>query len=157
MDMFPGRETRLTLEPEVPGIYRGQCAEFCGASHALMAFETVVMPQTEFDAWLAAAAGPAAAPEGDLAARGAELFAREGCGACHRVRGTPAQGNVGPDLTNVGGRHSLGAGILGTEVEDFAYWIGLTQAIKPEVEMPSYDHLSEDELTALGTYLKGLR
>ncbi len=157
MDMFPGRETRLTLAPDVPGVYRGQCAEFCGASHALMAFEAVVMPQREFDTWLAALAEPAPAPEGDLARRGAGIFSREGCGACHKVRGTPAQGNVGPDLTDVGGRHSLGAGILGTEVEDFAHWIGLTQAIKPSVEMPSYDHLPEDELTALGTYLKGLR
>lgn len=157
MDMFPGRDTRMSLAPTVPGIYRGQCAEFCGASHALMAFETVVLPEDEFAAWLEAAAEPAAAPEGGAAIRGAQIFAREGCGACHTVRGTEARGNVGPDLTHVGSRHSLGAGILGTEVEDFARWIGLTQAIKPEVEMPSYDHLPEEDLLALGEYLTGLQ
>lgn len=155
-DMFPGRETRMSLLPQTPGVYRGQCAEFCGASHALMAFETVVLPEEDFAAWLSAEAAPAVAPQGELAEQGAELFAREGCGACHTVRGTPARGNVGPDLTHVGSRHSLGAGTLGVEVEDFARWIGHTQAIKPEVEMPSYDHLSPEELAALGTYLEGL-
>lgn len=157
LDMFPGRVTSTSLEPTTPGLYRGQCAEFCGASHALMAFETVVLPEDEFAAWLEAAAEPAAAPEGGAAIRGAQIFAREGCGACHTVRGTEARGNVGPDLTHVGSRHSLGAGILGTEVEDFARWIGLTQAIKPEVEMPSYDHLPEEDLLALGEYLTGLQ
>ena len=156
MDMFPGRVTRMTIRPTEPGIYRGQCAEFCGASHALMAFETVVLPEDEFAAWLEAEAAPAVPPEDSLAHEGWELFQREGCGACHRIRGTPAQGNVGPDLTHVGSRHSLGAGILGTEVEDFARWVGHAQAIKPEVRMPSFDHLSEDELLALGTYLEGL-
>ena len=72
------------------------------------------------------------------------------------MRGTGARGNVGPDLTHVGSRLSLGAGILDTGVEDFARWIGQAQAIKPSVEMPSYDHLPQDELIALGHYLKGL-
>lgn len=156
MDMFPGRETRLSLAPSKPGIYRGQCAEFCGASHALMAFDAVVMAESEFAAWLEHEAGPAQAPEGKPAERGAEIFAREGCGACHAVRGTRARGNVGPDLTHVGSRHSLAAGTLGTDAEDFARWVGAAQSIKPEVEMPSFDHLSEAELLALGSYLEGL-
>ncbi|ASM74323.1 cytochrome c oxidase subunit 2 [Pseudosulfitobacter pseudonitzschiae] len=156
-DMIPGRETYLSLLPEAVGTYRGQCAEFCGASHALMAFETVAMQPDAFNAWLTAEAQDAALPQGEQATRGAQVFAREGCGSCHTVRGTPAVGRVGPDLTHVGSRKSLGAGILGVEAPDFANWIAHTETLKPEVAMPSYDHLSRDDLQALAAYLGGLR
>lgn len=155
-DMIPGRETRMTLAPVTPGIYRGQCAEFCGASHALMAFEVIVMPPDEFDAWLAAEAKDAAPPDDDVAQRGAGLFQSEGCGACHTVRGTAAAGRVGPDLTHVGSRHSLGAGIMGVELADFTRWIAHTADIKPEVRMPTYDHLDRGDLGAIAKYLRGL-
>ncbi len=157
LDMIPGRENRLTLEPTRPGVYRGQCAEFCGLSHALMAFETVVLEKGGFDAWLAREAQDAAAPQGAIALRGAEVFAEEGCGACHTVRGTPARGNVGPDLTHVGSRESLGAGLLETEPEDFASWVAYPEAFKPGVEMPAYGFLPEADLAALGVYLAGLQ
>lgn len=157
MDMFPGRETFVSLRPEVPGTYRGQCAEFCGASHAWMAFAAVVMPEEEFDAWLEAEAQDAAPPEGAAETRGAALFAAEGCGACHVVRGTPAVGVVGPDLTHVGTRETLGAGRLGATLDDFANWIAHTGDLKPEVEMPTYDHLTEAETRDLAAYLKGLQ
>lgn len=156
MDMFPGRETRMSLLPEAPGNWRGQCAEFCGASHALMAFEVVAMPPDDFAAWLDAQAAPAAPPATVAAARGARVFAREGCGACHAVRGSQARGAVGPDLTHVGSRLSLGAGTLGTTLADFEQWVAHTGAIKPEVEMPGYDHLSTADLSDLAQYLKGL-
>lgn len=156
LDMFPGRETVLTLRPETPGVYRGQCAEFCGLSHAWMAFEVVVMPPEEFDAWLAAEAAEARAPQTEAARRGAAIFDAEGCGACHAVRGTPAVGEVGPDLTHVGSRLSLGAGRLNTELEDFARWIAHTGDLKPGVEMPDYDHLTPEALADLSHYLKGL-
>ncbi|PVA11008.1 cytochrome B [Pelagivirga sediminicola] len=156
MDMFPGRETRMSLKPEAPGTWRGQCAEFCGASHALMAFEVVAMPPDDFTAWLDAQAASAAPPATEAGARGARIFAREGCGACHAVRGTDARGAVGPDLTHVGGRLSLGAGTLGTTLEDFQTWIAHTGEIKPEVEMPSYDYLADADLADLAAYLKGL-
>ncbi len=161
MDMFPGRETRMSLHPEAPGHWRGQCAEFCGASHALMAFEVVAMAPDDFTLWLAAQEAPAARPTDPAAIRGAEVFTREGCGACHTVRGsdlpdTEARGAVGPDLTHVGSRLSLGAGTLGTTLEDFETWIAHTGAIKPEVEMPAYDHLSAGDLSDLAQYLKGL-
>ncbi|GAD55431.1 cytochrome c oxidase polypeptide II [Limimaricola cinnabarinus LL-001] len=96
MDMFPGRVNEMTLGPERPGIYRGQCAEFCGESHAWMAFEAEVMEPDAFAAWLDAEAADAAAPQGEAARRGAALFLAQGCGACHAVRGTPAVGRVGP-------------------------------------------------------------
>lgn len=156
-DMIPGRETYLSFLPEKVGIFRGQCAEFCGASHALMAFEAVTMTPDAFAEWLGVQAKDAIAPGTPAAKRGAEVFAREGCGACHTVRGTPAQGQVGPDLTHVGGRVSLGAGILGVTVDDFANWLGHTDALKPEVDMPTYDFLTQDDLVALATYLEGLK
>ena len=157
MDMFPGRETRVSLHPERPGRYRGQCAEFCGVSHAWMAFAAVVMPEEEFDAWLEREAGDAVAPESAEAMRGEELFRSEGCGACHAVRGTEAVGQVGPDLTHVGSRETLGAGRLGATLEDFERWIAHTGELKPEVLMPTYDHLGEAEIADMATYLKGLK
>ncbi|GGL97227.1 cytochrome b561 [Pseudooceanicola nanhaiensis] len=156
MDMFPGRTTYVSLRPEKTGTFRGQCAEFCGASHAWMAFETVVLPPDDFEAWLAAEARDATPPEGDAARRGAALFAAEGCGACHTVRGTEAVGQVGPDLTHVGSRLTLGAGRIGATLDDFAAWVEHTGALKPEVKMPAYDHLSDGQLADLAAYLKGL-
>ena len=115
IDMIPGRVNRLALEPTRTGIFRGVCAEYCGTSHALMSFYVVVLEQEDFAAWLAHQHAPAQPPAQPLAARGQELFLANGCGACHTVRGTPADGVVGPDLTHVGSRLSLGAGILPNE------------------------------------------
>lgn len=156
MDMFPGRVNKMTLGAEKPGVYRGQCAEFCGESHAWMAFEAEVMEPADFIAWLEAEAAPAVAPASPEAGRGAALFLAQGCGACHAVRGTPAVGQVGPDLTHVGSRHSLAAGRLGTSVEDFAKWVANPGAWKPGAEMPAYDHLSDAQIGAIAAYLEGL-
>lgn len=157
VDMIPGRVTRLTLAPTRTGVFRGACAEYCGASHALMAFDAVVMEKGAFDRWLALQAQPARTPPSPLAARGGELFLAHGCGACHTVRGTPADGVVGPDLTHVGGRTTLGAGILANEPGAFRRWIAATEAVKPEVHMPAYGMLPPDELQALSAYLDGLQ
>ncbi|SDG35849.1 cytochrome c oxidase subunit 2 [Thalassobaculum litoreum DSM 18839] len=157
MDMFPGRETRMALEPTRTGVFRGQCAEFCGTSHALMAFPVVVLPPEEFEAWLAKEREDAAAPADAAAERGREVFLAEGCGACHAVRGTPAKGAVGPDLTHVGGRRTIGAGTLPATAEGFGQWLARTDHIKPDVRMPTYRALPEQDLIDLATYLKGLR
>jgi len=156
MDMFPGRETSFSLLPERPGTFRGQCAEFCGASHAWMAFATVVMEPADFDAWLEAEAADAAPPADAAARRGQQVFAAEGCGACHTIRGTEAQGRVGPDLTHVGGRRTLGAGRAELTLDTLARWIAHTEDLKPEVRMPSYAHLDAAALSDLSQYLKGL-
>jgi cytochrome c oxidase subunit 2 len=156
-DMIPGRVNRMSLAPTEIGVWRGQCTEFCGAAHAQMAFEAVVMAPDDFARWLADEAAPAAPPEGKVARRGAEVFRAEGCGACHAIRGTEHVGRVGPDLTHVGSRESLGAGILANEVEDFARWIRATRDLKPDARMPPYPHIPEDDLMALATFLDGLR
>ena len=157
MDLIPGRVNELVLEPTAAGTFRGECAEFCGAAHALMAFSTVTMPQDDFTAWLEDEAAPVAAPDTPRAERGRDVFLTYGCGACHTVRGTEAGGRLGPDLTHVGSRASLGAGVLPNEPEDFAAWIGHTQDLKPEVYMPSFDVIPEDDLEALAIWLDGLR
>lgn len=154
LDMFPGRVNRLPVEPFKPGIYRGQCAEFCGLSHALMAFNAVVLPEEEFDAWLEREAAPAA-PEGP--AEGRRVFEREGCGACHTVRGTRAVGKVGPDLTHLGSRTSLAAGILPMTEEALIRWVRAPDQIKPGAKMPRYTHLSDEDLARLAQWLEGLK
>ncbi|MGP3697243.1 cytochrome c oxidase subunit II [Rhodobacter sp. NSM] len=151
-DMIPGRVTRMSLEPLTPGIYRGQCAEFCGASHALMALNAVVLERGGFEQWLRAEAAPANAPEG----AGRTIFFREGCGACHALRGTPAASAVGPDLTHFGSRTSLAAGILPMEREALVSWIANPGAHKPGARMPAYDHLSRTDLETLAAWLEEL-
>lgn len=156
IDMIPGRVTRLTLEPTRTGIFRGACAEYCGDSHALMSFHAVVMEKEAFTRWLAGQAAPAREPAGPVARRGRELFLAHGCGACHTVRGTPADGVVGPDLTHVGSRVSLGAGILPNEPRAFRRWVAHTERVKPGVRMPAFPMLPPEELSALAAFLEGL-
>jgi cytochrome c oxidase subunit II len=156
-DMIPGRVNRLILQAEMPGVFRGQCAEYCGGPHALMAFYAVAMPPREFAAWLEREARSAPVPEEEFLARGHELFLESGCGTCHTIRGTPANGQLGPDLTHVGGRVSLGAGILPNNVGSIAGWIADTQHIKPDNLMPSFNIFPGDDLRALAAYLESLK
>jgi cytochrome c oxidase subunit 2 len=156
-DMIPGRRTRLRVEPLETGIFRGVCAEYCGTSHALMGFPVVVQEKTEFDSWLERESEPAAISEAPLAVWGRELFGASGCGACHTIRGTPADGVLGPDLTHVGSRRSLGAGLLPNTLEDFELWIARTGELKPSVHMPTFGMLPDSEIEAIAAYLGSLR
>jgi cytochrome c oxidase subunit 2 len=155
-DMIPGRVNRTTLTPTETGVYRGQCAEFCGEAHALMAFPVVVMEPAAFDEWLAAQAEPARPPATAAARRGRELFLANGCGACHTVRGTEAAGKVGPDLTHLGSRLSLGAGVLPVTREAVAAWIAAPDHAKPGVRMPAFAVLGDEKLARIADYLVGL-
>jgi cytochrome c oxidase subunit II len=157
MDMIPGRVTWLTVRATKTGVFRGACAEYCGTSHALMAFYVEVMEKDAFDRWLDAQAGPAPSPVDAAARRGQDAFVTNGCGACHTVRGTPARGVIGPDLTHVGSRHSIGGGILPTRPDALRRWIASTQHVKPGVHMPDFGMLPGDDLAALAAYLHGLR
>jgi cytochrome c oxidase subunit II len=156
-DMIPGRVNRMVVQAETPGVFRGQCAEYCGGPHALMAFYAVAMPPPDFEAWLEREARPATVPEEEFLARGHELFLESGCGTCHTIRGSLANGQLGPDLTHVGGRVSLGAGILPNNVGSIAGWIAATQHIKPDNLMPSFDFFPGSELRALAAYLESLK
>ena len=157
MDMIPGRITWLRLQPQRTGTFRGACAEYCGTSHALMSFYVEVMEKAAFEDWLAHQAGPALPPADAQAARGAELFLANGCSACHTVRGTPAAGLIGPDLTHVGGRLSIAGGIMETTPDKLRDWLARTAHIKPGVHMPEFGMLPDAELEALAAYLHGLK
>ena len=157
VDMIPGRITHLGLEPTKSGVFRGACAEYCGTAHTLMNFHVVVQERDAFERWLAHQAEPAQEPDTPLARRGREVFFTNGCGACHTVRGTPADGSVGPDLTHVGSRLTIGAGTLPNELDDFLQWIAETEDVKPGVHMPAFGMLPEEELKALAAYLEGLK
>jgi cytochrome c oxidase subunit 2 len=157
MDMVPGRTNRLKLQADEAGTYGGQCAEFCGGAHALMGFVVVAHEPTDWQRWLDARTRPAPAPLSVEALRGRQLFTEVGCAACHRVAGTTAQGISGPDLTHVGSRRSLGAGILPNTRATLIGWIGDSQSIKPNNRMPAYRSLHAEELNALAGYLEALK
>lgn len=156
LDMIPGRVNTLTLTVTEPGVSRGQCAEYCGGAHALMSFFVVALPPDEFSAWLAREAGDAAPPDTAAGRYGRELFMTRGCAGCHAIRGTGARGTIGPDLTHVGSRHSLGAGILPNDADAFARWIRDNQHLKPENLMPPYEIFTDAELQELAAYLEHL-
>ncbi|MGQ9424491.1 cytochrome c oxidase subunit II [Gilvimarinus sp. F26214L] len=157
VDMTPGRRTRLVLQPTKTGTFRGACAEYCGASHAYMMFDVVVTTEQEFRTWLDRQQEPASEPSSEIARRGQILFVANGCGACHQVRGTRARGRIGPDLTHVGSRLRVGAGMMPSTPESFERWISETEHIKPGVKMPSFGMLPEDQITAIAHYLSELQ
>lgn len=152
VDMIPGRINRLSLLATKPGNFRGPCAEFCGQSHALMAFSAVAMEPPAFREWLKAKARPSSGAAGE----GQRLFLKHGCGSCHRIAGTEAQGAVGPDLSHLGSRRTLGAGILPNTEEAIAHFITEPDVVKPGAKMPAFDMLPAGEIQAIAAYLKGL-
>jgi cytochrome c oxidase subunit 2 len=157
MDMIPGRITRLAITPTKIGVFRGACAEYCGTSHALMSFYVVVDEQKVFERWLSGQQAAATPPRAAGAVRGQELFLANGCGACHTIRGTPARGVVGPDLTHVGSRLTIGAGIWPNNGETLLRWIARTDHAKPAVFMPAFGMLPREDLEAMASYLEGLK
>jgi cytochrome c oxidase subunit 2 len=123
----------------------------------MMAFYAVAMVPDDFAAWLEREARPARTPDEAFLVEGRELFLASGCGACHTIRGIAADGQLGPDLTHVGGRRSLAAGILPNNVGTIAGWIADSQRIKPNNKMPAFNTFSGEELRALAAYLASLQ
>jgi cytochrome c oxidase subunit II len=156
LDLIPGRTNRLMIEADTPGIFRGQCAEFCGIAHTKMAFIAVAVPPQRFAEWAEAQRAVAAAPQDEPARRGAALFAAAGCALCHTIRGTLAWGRAGPDLTHVGSRLTIGAGTLDTTRDNFALWIAHNDAFKPGNRMPDFADLDQEAREALAAYLESL-
>ena len=157
IDMVPGYTNHITITAHEPGIYRGQCYEFCGAQHANMAFAVVAMPADEFALWLEREAEPARVPEDPDLRRGREVFVSAGCGSCHRIRGIPeAIGRIAPDLTHFGGRLTLAAGMFDNTPGMIGAWIASAQQMKPGSKMPSFNGLSGPDLRALTAYLDSL-
>lgn len=161
-DMIPGRRNFMRLQADTPGTYGGQCAEYCGGPHALMGLVVVAHAPDDYAAWLERQSRPAAAvpsAQGPLALidQGRNVFAASGCAACHTIRGTEANGLAGPDLTHVGSRQTLGAGILPNNQGTMAGWISDSQSLKPGNRMPSYAVLSGQDVRAVAAYLESLK
>lgn len=152
VDLIPGRTTRLQFSASQPGVARGQCAEFCGGPHALMALRAVVMEAADFEQWF-----DKERREATSATAGGKIFIAAGCGACHTVRGGAAAGRIGPDLTHVGGRLSLAADTLTASKDNFSRWITDNQILKPGNHMPAFRNLSASDLDDLTTYLESLK
>jgi cytochrome c oxidase subunit 2 len=157
VDMVPGMDNRLLLEPLRTGSFRGQCAEFCGTGHARMAFTVDVMAPAAFASWLDRRRADAIPATDGRARAGQEAFLAYGCGACHQVRGTPARGRVGPDLTHFGARSHLAAATAPNDRRALLAWLRHPEAMKPGARMPAFDMLAADELTAIVTYLRSLQ
>lgn len=155
-DLIPGHTTDTWIQADKPGVYRGMCAEFCGHQHAQMQFLVVAEPPEKFQAWLAAQRLPAPPPKTPLETRGQQVFLQLQCALCHTIRGTEAGGTVGPDLTHIASRRTLGAGILPNTRGHLGGWIVNAQSVKPGNRMPPTVVRSED-LNALLAYLESLK
>jgi cytochrome c oxidase subunit 2 len=155
-DLIPGRDNTLVFSAERPGMYRGQCAEFCGLQHAHMAMLVIAEPPAAFEAWHETQLKPASTPTSAEQLRGRDAFLGKACVMCHAIRGTDAGGRTGPDLTHFGSRHTIAAGTLPTTRGSVAAFIADPQQIKPGVQMPRVT-LSPDELNAVAGYLVGLQ
>ena len=157
-DLIPGHDSTTYIQADRPGLYRGQCAEFCGAQHAKMALVVVAQPPSEFQAWLLAQRQPAvpAAALSPSARHGHDLFVGGTCAMCHAVAGTIAAAGMGPDLTHVASRKTLGAATVPNVRGHLTRWISDAQAIKPGNRMPPTP-LGAGDLQDLLTYLETLR
>jgi len=181
--LIPGQTTHIWLEADKPGVYDGQCAEFCGAQHAWMLLRVIAQPQAQFDAWqrgqlrlaptlrgqprtapppatgsgntIARFRQPATGSTASLIASGAQLFQQLPCQSCHAIAGTAARANVGPDLTHLAGRSTLAAGRLNNTPANLAAWLRDPQKYKEGSHMPNL-LLTPSQVQALTAYLESL-
>ena len=173
LDMVPGHEQELWFTPNEARAeaYLGQCAEFCGMSHANMRFRVFVDTEEDFDAWVARQQSDATEPATDEAAAGQQLFLSASdpetglsCITCHTIAGTIAPGKIGPDLTHIGGRSTIAAGIMDNTQENLVRWIANPDREKPGITpernslfMPAWeDVLTPEEITSIAIYLLSL-
>ena len=155
-DLIPGYTTAIWLQADRSGVFRGQCAEFCGMQHAHMALDVVAESDQDFEAWLDAVRQPGRDPVESTPRRGRDIFMQTRCAGCHAVRGTDAAAQIAPDLTHIATRSTLGAGTLPNTPENLAAWIRDPQRVKPGNQMPP-NPLTDDDLQALVAYLETLR
>jgi len=155
-DLVPGYTTALFFRADTAGVYRGQCAEFCGLQHAKMAFYVIAEPRPKFEAWLAAASTPMQPPTDPKLVYGQKVFMSSGCPLCHSISGTDARGTVGPGLSHFKSRSTIAAGTLANTRQNLTRWIQNPAAFKPGVRMPALP-FKPAELDALVSYLETLK
>jgi cytochrome c oxidase subunit II len=151
IDMIPGRQNQTRLQADQPGVYRGQCAEFCGTQHSHMMLHVQAHSDDDFDAWLAARQNPRFSAPGGAAG---ETFVTY-CGTCHRVAGVSA-GQRAPDLSDLGSRPTLGSGVLLNEPGTLLTWLHEHQRLKPGNGMPLHNDIDPVQLQTIATWLEGL-
>jgi len=157
VDLVPGFANRIRVQADQPGLYRGECGEYCGPQHAHMVLLVQADAPADFDAWLARMRTPAAAPADPFAARGQQVFLSSACALCHTIRGTAAQGQVGPDLTHVGSRKAIAANSYPNSTGFLEAWVTHAQTMKPDAQMPNVTAFTGEDLRALVAYLEGLQ
>jgi cytochrome c oxidase subunit 2 len=155
LDLIPGQENSLWLRADSAGLYRGQCAEFCGYQHAKMAFQVIADPPDRFAQWLIQQRDTAATPTDSVALRGQQVFLSNQCVMCHTISGTPAGSRIGPDLTHFASRRTIAAGSMANTRGNVSAWIADPQAVKPGSRMPATG-LSPQDLAAVAAYLETL-
>src|SRR5262249_34665093 len=153
-DLIPGRVNAMWFQTDQPGLYVGQCAEYCGTQHANMLLRVVVDSPRDFESWLAHERQPAV--EAPAASAGRTAFLAQSCVNCHRVRGTSAQGSYGPDLTHLMSRQTLASGMVENTPEILRRWVADPQQIKPGCLMPAFG-LSDRQHNDIVGYLLTLR
>ena len=157
VDLIPGQTNRIRIEADQPGVYRGQCAEYCGAQHAHMILIVVADAPADYAAWLAGQILPANEPATDQQRRGEQLFLSKACVLCHTIRGTPAGAKVGPDLTHFGSRQGLAANMLPNNDANLEAWVTHAQSLKPLAVMPDVNEFTGRQVQDLVAYLRQLR
>jgi cytochrome c oxidase subunit 2 len=155
-DMVPGKVNTMWLMADRARTYTGFCTEFCGTQHAGMLLRLIAQEPGEFQAWLDGQARPAQAPATEETRRGAQVFTSLTCASCHAIRGTVAAGQAGPDLTHVGGRQTLAAGLIENNRENMERWLRDPQRIKPGSRMPQFN-LPDQAMRDLAAYLDSLK
>lgn len=155
-DLIPGKISTQWLQADKPGVYRGQCAEYCGLQHARMALWIVADTQEQFNAWRQNQTQTSAPPSTDSQRRGQQVFLSSTCVMCHAINGTTAASNFGPNLTHVGSRNTIAAATLSNTREHLAQWIVDSQQFKPGNKMPQ-NNLGQDDLNAVVDYLQSLK
>ncbi|HEY5218518.1 MAG TPA: c-type cytochrome, partial [Gemmatimonadaceae bacterium] len=150
--LIPGQTTRMWIEADTAGRYLGECAVFCGTSHANMRVAVIADPPPQFAAWEAQQRMPAAL----ASAEDRTLLSDHGCAACHTIRGTEARGVVGPDLTHVASRTTLASGIIANTHDNLVRWLSAPDSVKPGTLMPNVE-LTPQELIEMVKYLSSLR
>ena len=155
LDAIPGRTNVMDVQVNDVGTYQGACTQFCGNQHAWMRTLVMAQPAADFQTWVGQQQAAAPAPSAE-AARGRDVFMSTTCASCHTIAGTPAQGKVGPDLTHLGSRQTLGGGVLTNTPANLQRWISNAQQVKPGILMPNFK-LSDADLKAVVAYLEGLK
>jgi cytochrome c oxidase subunit 2 len=157
VDLVPGQVNHVRIQADRPGVYEGECGEYCGAQHAHMRLQVMAQSQKDYDAWVEQQRKPAAESDWSEAQRGKAVFMGAACPLCHTVRGTQALGQVGPELTHVGSRNRIAGGMLKNDTANLEAWVTHAQSLKPGAQMPDLTQFTGRDLRALTAYLQSLR